>query len=140
MKYYGTKNKTDYGFYEEPFEGAIEVADEYWNSLLSAQNEGKIIILFENNVIAVNENEYSHEKWEWHKLSEMESKIKQLNIQHEIRKKEILEELDVLDLKRIRALTEPSYMELDVTWLEYYNKKIAELRKELSEISDPIIC
>ena len=74
MKYYGTKNKTDYGFYEEPFKGAIEVADEYWNSLLSAQNEGKIIILFENNVIAVNENEYSHEKGEWHKLSEMESK------------------------------------------------------------------
>ncbi len=140
MKYYGTKNKTDYGFYEEPFEGAIEVTDEYWNSLLSAQNEGKIIILFENNVIAVNENEYSHEKGEWHKLSEMESKIKQLNIQHEIRKKEILEELDVLDLKRIRALAEPSYMELDVTWLEYYNKKIAELRKELSEIADPIIC
>ena len=76
----------------------------------------------------------------WQKLSEMEAKIKQLNIQNEIRKKEILEELDVLDLKRIRALAEPSMMELDVTWLEYYNKKISELRKELSKISDPIIC
>ena len=76
----------------------------------------------------------------WQKLSEMEAKIKQLNIQNEIRKKEILEELDVLDLKRIRALAEPSMMELDVTWLEYYNKKISELRKELSKISDTIIC
>ena len=59
---------------------------------------------------------------------------------YEIRKKEIIQELDELDLKRIRALAEPSMMEPDVTWLEYYNKKIATLRKELEKISDPIIC
>ena len=52
MKYYGTKNKKDYGFYEEPFEGAIEITDEYWVELLKEQNNGKRIILFENNVIA----------------------------------------------------------------------------------------
>lgn len=140
MKYYGTKNKKDYGFYEEPFEGAIEITDEYWMELLKEQNNGKRIILFENNVIAVDEHKYSYGKGEWQKLSDMEAEIKQLNIQHEIRKKEIIQELDELDLKRIRALAEPSMMELDVTWLEYYNKKIATLRKELEKISDPIIC
>lgn len=140
MKYYGTKNKKDYGFYTDKFDGAIEITDEYWCELLNAQNNGKRIILFENNVIAVDENKYSYGKGEWQKLSEMEAKIKQLNIQNEIRKKEILQELDELDLKRIRALAEPSMMELDVTWLEYYNKKIATLRKELEKISDPIIC
>lgn len=140
MKYYGTKNKQDYGFYEENFDGAIEITDEYWCELLKKQNEGKQIILFENNVIAVDENKYSYGKGEWHKLSDMEAKIKQLNIQNEIRKQEILEELEELDRKRIRALAEPSMMELDVTWLEYYNKKIAELRKELSKILDPIEC
>lgn len=140
MKYYGTKNNKDYGFYEIKFDGAIEITDEYWRELLNEQNKGKRIILFENNVIAVDENKYSYGKGEWHKLSDMEAKIKQLNIQNEIRKQEILEELEELDRKRIRALAEPSMMELDVTWLEYYNKKIAELRKELSKILDPIEC
>ncbi len=140
MKYYGTKNNKDFGFYVNKFDGAIEISDKYWNELLNDQNNGKRIILFENNVIAVDENKYNYSMGKWQKLSEMEAKIKQLNIQNEIRKKEILEELDVLDLKRIRALAEPSMMELDVTWLEYYNKKISELRKELSKISDHIIC
>lgn len=140
MKYYGTKNNKDFGFYVNKFDGAIEISDKYWNELLNDQNNGKRIILFENNVIAVDENKYNYSMGKWQKLSEMEAKIKQLNIQNEIRKKEILEELDVLDLKRIRALAEPSMMELDVTWLEYYNKKISELRKELLKISDPIIC
>lgn len=140
MKYYGTKNNKDYGFYETEFDGAIEITDEYWRELLNEQNKGKRIILFENNVIAVDENKYSYGKGEWHKLSDMEAKIKQLNIQNEIRKQEILEELEELDRKRIRALAEPSMMELDVTWLEYYNEKIAELRKELSKILDPIEC
>ena len=30
MKYYGTKNNKDYGFYEKNFENAIEITDEYW--------------------------------------------------------------------------------------------------------------
>ncbi len=135
MKYFGTKNKKDYGFYEAIFDGAIEITDEYWCELLKEQNNGKRIILFENNVIAVDVNKYSYENGKWRKLSDTENKIKQLNLQNEIRKKEIQKELDELDLKRIRALAEPSMMELDVTWLEYYNKKILELRKELSQIT-----
>ena len=45
MKYYGTKNNKDYGFYLENFDNAIEITDEYWLELLDRQNKGKIIII-----------------------------------------------------------------------------------------------
>ncbi len=135
MKYYGTKNNKDYGFYLENFDNAIEISDEYWNELLEAQNSGKIIILFENKVVAVNENEYSFENGKWTKLSEEEAGIKQLKIQNAIRANEILEKLDELDKKRIRAIAEPSLKDEEQTWLEYYNAQISGLRGELAEIT-----
>lgn len=136
MKYYGTKRDNDYGFYEENFENAIEITDEYWMELLNKQNEGKIIIPFENSVIAVNEYEYElNDSNKWVKLPETEAKTKQLNIQNAIRTKEIQYELDVLDRKRIRAIAEPSLKDENTTWLEYYNSQISELREELEKIS-----
>lgn len=135
MKYYGTKNNKDYGFYLENFDNAIEISDEYWNELLEAQNSGKIIILFENKVVAVNENEYSFENGKWTKLSEEEAGIKQLKIQNAIRANEILEKLVELDKKRIRAIAEPSLKDEEQTWLEYYNSQISGLRDELAEIT-----
>ena len=130
MKYYGTKNNKDYGFYLENFDNAIEISDEYWSELLEAQNSGKIIILFENSVIAVNENEYSFENGKW-----KEAGIKQLKIQNAIRESEILSELEELDKKRIRAIAEPSMKDEEQTWLEYYNLQISGLRNELAEIT-----
>ncbi|HIT93290.1 MAG TPA: hypothetical protein IAD11_10295 [Candidatus Stercorousia faecigallinarum] len=135
MKYYGTKNNKDYGFYLENFDNAIELSDEYWSELLEAQNSGKIIILFENSVIAVNENEYSFENGKWKKLSDKEAGIKQLKIQNAIRESEILAELEELDKKRIRAIAEPSMKDEEQTWLEYYNLQISGLRNELAEIT-----
>lgn len=135
MKYYGTKNNKDYGFYLENFDNAIELSDEYWSELLEAQNSGKIIILFENSVIAVNENEYSFENGKWKKLSDKEAGIKQLKIQNAIRESEILAELEELDKKRIRAMAEPSMKDEEQTWLEYYNLQISGLRNELAEIT-----
>ena len=135
MKYYGTKNNKDYGFYLENFDNAIESSDEYWSELLEAQNSGKIIILFENSVIAVNENEYSFENGKWKKLSDKEAGIKQLKIQNAIRESEILSELEELDKKRIRAIAEPSMKDEEQTWLEYYNLQISGLRNELAEIT-----
>lgn len=135
MKYYGTKNNKDYGFYLDKFDNSIEISDEYWDELLAAQGEGKIIIPFENQVIAVNENEYSFDNGKWEKLSEEEVNIKQLKIQNAIRENEILSQLDELDKKRIRAIAEPSLKDEETTWLEYYNSQITELRKELSEIT-----
>lgn len=131
MKYYGTKNNKDFGFYEENFENAIEITDEHWLELLHAQDNGKIIILFENNVIAVNENEYSYNNGTWKKLNENEIKIEQLKIQNEIRKNEIRTELENLDKKRIRAIAEPSMKDENQSWLEFYNNQV----KLLLEIS-----
>lgn len=135
MKYYGTKNNKDYGFYEENFENAIELTDEYWMSLLNAQNEGKKIILFENKIIAVVPTEYSEENGVWVKLSSEESSSRQLKIQNAIRAEEIKAELKELDEKRIRAIAEPSLKDEETTWLEYYNSQIAALREELASIS-----
>lgn len=135
MKYYGTKNNKDYGFYLEKFDNSIEITDEYWNELLKEQALGKIIIPFENNVIAIDEKEYSYENDKWIKLSNEEANTKQLKIQNAIRENEILLQLDELDKKRIRAIAEPSLKDENTTWLEYYNSQITELRKELTEIT-----
>ena len=135
MKYYGTKNNKDFGFYEENFENAIEITDEYWLELLHAQDNGKIIILFENKVIAVNENEYSYNNGIWKKLNEDEIKIEQLKIQNEIRKNEIQTELENLDKKRIRAIAEPSMKDENQSWLEFYNNQVRLLRDELSQLT-----
>lgn len=135
MKYYGTKNNKDYGFYEEQFENAIEITDKYWSDLLDAQCDGKIIIPYENSVIAVYENEYSFIDNKWVKLSEEEAQAKQLTIQNAIRLNEIQVELDELDRKRIRAIAEPSLKDENTTWLEYYNSQISELRNEYTQLS-----
>lgn len=135
MKYYGTKNNKDYGFYLENFNNAIEITDEYWEELLNEQNNGKIIIPFENNVIAVNETEYSFEDGVWKKLTSEQVQYKQLNIQNAVRINEIQSELNDLDKKRIRALAEPSLKDEETTWLEYYNSQIIALRNELNQIT-----
>ena len=135
MKYYGTKNDKDYGFYEENFENAIEISDEYWFELLEKQNNGKIIILFEDKPIAVDENNYEFYNNKWHKLSETEVKVRQLNIQNELKKQELQEQLNELDKKRIRALAEPSLMDNETTWLEYYNKQVSSIRSKLAKLS-----
>ena len=136
MKYYGTKNNKDFGFYEENFENAIEITDEYWSELLTQQGKGKTIILFENKVLAVNESEYTNINGVWKKLSEEEAQAKQLNIQNEIRKNEIQMELDALDKKRIRAIAEPSMKDENESWLEFYNKQIKTFRDELTQLNN----
>lgn len=135
MKYYGTKNNKDYGFYEEKFENSIEITDEYWQELLSQQLEGKIIICADNKIIAINEGEYEYKNNRWQKLSPDEIEARQLNIKNAIRKQEIQTELDELDKKRIRALAEPSLKDDETTWLEYYNSKILKLRTEYATLA-----
>ena len=134
MKYYGTKNNKDYGFYEENFENAIEITDEYWRELLNLQTQGKRIIPYNNSVVAIDETEYTQENGKWKKLSTEDAKVKQLNIQNAIKKEEILTQLNELDKKRIRALAEPSLKDEETTWLEYYNTQITTLRNELTAL------
>ena len=135
MKYYGTKNNKDYGFYEENFENAFEISDDYWTELLNAQSEGKIIIPFENNVIAVNENEYKFSNGTWKKLSPEEIEEQNAKIQKETRIAEIKTELEQLDKKRIRAIAEPSLIDEETSWLEYYNRQVVTLREELEQLN-----
>ena len=52
------------------------------------------------------------------------------------RKSEILSQIKRLDEKRIRAICEPSVKDSScgLTWLEYYNSQIQELRSRLKEV------
>lgn len=135
MKYYGTKNNKDYGFYLENFDNAIEISDEYWKELLNKQaTEGNVIIPFEGNVIAVNQDEYSLENGKWQKLTPEESEMKVKERENKIHIKEITIKLEELDKKRIRAIAEPSMKDEETSWLEYYNNQIKELREELNNI------
>lgn len=135
MKYYGTKNNKDYGFYKENFENAIEITDEYWCLLLNEQNLGKMIIPFNNSVIAVDEDEYSFENNVWEKLTDDEVQKKKTAKQNSAKKAELEAQLEELDKKRIRAVAEPSEKEDGISWLEYYNSIAENLRTELSKIS-----
>ena len=135
MKYYGTKNNKDYGFYLENFENAIKISDEHWTDLLKEQDNGKTIILYENSVIAVNPDEYSFINGKWQKLSPVEIEIKKQEELNKIRINEINKQLEVLDKKRIRAIAEPSLMDEDTSWLEYYNRQVQKLRDELKSIT-----
>lgn len=47
---------------------------------------------------------------------------------------EIKEELTAIDLKRIRAMCEPSSKTTGQSWLEYYNEQARTLRKELQTL------
>lgn len=134
MKYYGTKNNKDYGFYKEKFENSIEITDDYWKELLNKQSNGKIIILFENNVIAVDKTEYSFVDNKWIKLPQEKILTNQLTIKNAIKKQELQEKISELDKKRIRAIAEPSLKDENTTWLEFYNNQIIALRKEISEL------
>ena len=136
MKYYGTKNNLDYGFYEENFENAIEITEKDIKNLLNEQSKGKIIIHYDNKVLAVDKKEYSKENNKWIKLSEEEAKVKQLKIENAIKAAEIQNELEEIDKKRIRALAEPSLKDENTTWLEYYNQKVIQLREELSAVTE----
>ncbi|HIZ28886.1 MAG TPA: hypothetical protein H9673_06830 [Candidatus Adamsella sp.] len=60
--------------------------------------------------------------------------------QLKIRKTEIERSLYDLDIKRIRAMCEPSVKDeaTGETWLEYYNNQVIELRNELNQIETEI--
>lgn len=52
----------------------------------------------------------------------------------------LINEIDVLDTKRIRAIAEPSEYngdeDFDGTWLEYYTQQIITLRAEIQELKE----
>lgn len=51
-----------------------------------------------------------------------------------IKKVELQKQVDELDIKRIRAIAEPSQKDENTTWLEFYNSQIQDLRNQISEL------
>lgn len=64
--------------------------------------------------------------------SEYEQLLQQQEIQKEII--QIQSQLDVLDLKTIRAMRDGGEKEPGLTWVDYYNQQIIELRQRKSEL------
>ncbi len=58
MKYFGFKENIGYGFYDENFDGAIQLSDEEWQELLTEQSNGKDIVMFDGVVFASEPNLY----------------------------------------------------------------------------------
>ena len=134
MKYYGTKNNKDYGFYEENFENAIAISDKDWEKLLNEQSDGKRIILYKDKIIAVNEEEYVFENDVWRELSGQEIIERQQQKQKASKTAELEKQLTELDKKRIRAIAEPSMKDNEITWLEYYNRQVQDVRNQLKNL------
>lgn len=61
--------------------------------------------------------------------------IKKINLQEKEKQiEEIKAQIDFLDIKRIRAMSEPEEKSDGVTWLEFYTQQIVELRQKLQEL------
>ena len=71
--------------------------------------------------------------FEEYKLTD-EYNQKKAQYEREKQKQEIVDQIEFLDKKRIRAICEPSQKDESQTWLEYYTNQITNLRKQLEEI------
>lgn len=85
----------------------------------------------------VTQSEVDNQWYLTEKLNTQEYEKQKSVMAKEKRIYEIKIALDELDKKRIRAMCEPALKdgEAGETWLEYYNKQISNLRKELTELS-----
>lgn len=139
MKYYGTKDNLNYGFYKEEFDGAIPVSENEWLSLINDQCIGKRIVSDNISVFTTDipDKYYIDENGLWQIRNDEE--LKNLNEAKEKEQKinELKKELSDLDTKRIRAICEPCIKneETGETWLDYYNLQIISLRSQLSELT-----
>lgn len=52
----------------------------------------------------------------------------------EEKRQNLINRIDELDKKRIRAVCEPEQKNVEMSWLEYYTSQIVELRKQLQEV------
>ena len=108
---------------------------EQYNKLVDECNAhgNKRIEIHNGNAYAL----FEYEKVENYQIVDLrgteEYEAEQAEIRQKERKEEILNELNLLDQKRIRAICEPEVLRDDgKTWLEYYNAQIFILREELA--------
>ncbi|MCM1339695.1 MAG: hypothetical protein NC191_08495 [Muribaculaceae bacterium] len=95
----------------------VEVSEAVYETYL----EDNLKYVYQDGVIVENPN------------YEAENKARQ----DKLRAAEILAELDELDKKRVRAMCEEELKDeyTGETWLDYYNKKIAQLRDEYKSLT-----
>jgi len=100
---------------------SLGIYDDFQNKIVYHLAPNEII---ENGVPVLNPN--------------YEKKLEQKEINTEIQR--LTEEIDELDLKRIRAVCEPSLKneEKGETWLDYYNSQIQEKRLQIQELTERI--
>ena len=113
MKYYTIQNNTLLTAENEKaldrfYANVLKLPDDY--------EECKYII--DDNKLILNPN-YETEK----QILEKEKKIAELE-----------KKMDIIDQKRIRAVCENEKKDDKITWLEYYNSLIIDLRQELSKL------
>ncbi len=100
---------------------SLGIYDDFQNKIVYHLAPNEII---ENGVPVLNPN--------------YEKELEQKEINTEIQR--LTEEIDELDLKRIRAVCEPSLKneEKGETWLDYYNSQIQEKRLQIQELTERI--
>ena len=100
---------------------SLGIYDDFQNKIVYHLAPNEII---ENGVPVLNPN--------------YEKELEQKEINTEIQR--LTEEIDELDLKRIRAVCEPSLKneETGETWLDYYNSQIQEKRLQIQELTERI--
>lgn len=67
-------------------------------------------------------------------ISQGYSALDDETVQNYITKSLFQSEINELDIKRIRAIVEPSSKTTTQTWLEYYTEKIIELRNQIADL------
>lgn len=101
----------------QTFVDEIEISDEERKTVNLDQEKYKII---DNSLTDISDTE---------EYTNLQNKK-----QNELRKKILLEEIDSLDKKRIRAICEPLEKEEGLSWLEYYTQEIQRKRIELTQL------
>lgn len=132
-KYYDINTN---GFYEEFTGNRIELTDEYWQILLEKQSFGGVIQEIDGQVYCLLDNETVQNGQIIDVLATDEYKSKIIQAENEIKKAEFLEKIQELDIKRIRAISEPSVKDeaTGETYLEYYTDQIKTLREQLGNL------
>ncbi|MBO6180622.1 hypothetical protein J6O86_02935 [bacterium] len=72
--------------------------------------------------------------------TQAEADIRKANSEINIQIEDITKEINEIDLKRIRAICEPSIKDEETgeTWLEFYNSQVLQLRVEINKLQERI--
>lgn len=134
MKYYDVTTK---GFYEELSENRIQLTDECWQKLLDKQSNGGTIQVVDNQLFCVLSTEVI-QNGVLVDISDSDEYKNKINAEkNELKKIELQKQIDILDIKSVRALREGGVKDSTTgqTWLDYYTKQIISLREQLNDLN-----